>query len=331
MPSNARRALLVIAVALVAATLALVAAGAAAVRPHVRLPRDHYGHPRAGIEWWYVTGVVRGADGHRYSVFFTLFSRAGLVVPVSQVIDLNSGANVGHSETVAPAAAGNTTLDVAVPGAHLGYRRRSNTWSFSASAPGYALDLTATPEKRYVLHGGGTGVIKQSIAGPSAYYSATRMAAHGSITTGASTVTFAGTAWFDHQWGNFVDDPRAFNWDWFSCRFDDRTELMLYRFRDRAGTPLPVYRSGTFVLRNGRSRPVRGFEVTAGTRALDAAGRRWPLDWELRVPSERLSLRLSATVDDQLFRGTLVPTFWEGATTATGSKTGVCFVEETYR
>jgi len=34
-------------------------------------------------------------------------------------------------------------------------------------------------------------------------------------------------------------------------------------------------------------------------------------------------------VPDQLVRGVLLPTFWEGAATATGTKHGVCFVEET--
>ena len=48
----------------------------------------------------------------------------------------------------------------------------------------------------------------------------------------AKRSSFTGTAWFDHQWGNFANVPSASHWDWFSCRFDDRTELMLYRFRD---------------------------------------------------------------------------------------------------
>jgi hypothetical protein len=34
-------------------------------------------------------------------------------------------------------------------------------------------------------------------------------------------------------------------------------------------------------------------------------------------------------VADQLVRGQPLPTFWEGAVTATGTKHGVCFVEET--
>ena len=188
------------------------------------------------------------------------------------------------------------------------------------------------PEKPYVLHGGGTGLIRQSLGGTSAYYSATRMAARGTIRRAGETVRISGTAWLDHQWGDFVDDRRAFNWDWFSCRFDDRTELMLYQFRNRVtGRPLAAFRDGTFVLGDGSSRRVTAFTATPGRRVLEAAGRRWPLDWTLRVPSERLTLRLRSIVPDQLVRGKTLPTFWEGATAATGAKAGVCFVEESYR
>src|SRR5713226_9305101 len=81
---------------------AVLTAGAAACASSLHFPRDHYGH-RAGIELWYVTADVRGSDGHRYSVFFTLFERGGLVLPVSQVVDLSTGERVGHSEVVFPA------------------------------------------------------------------------------------------------------------------------------------------------------------------------------------------------------------------------------------
>lgn len=310
--------------------VALLAIAAGGTTPRVTLPRDHAGHPAAGIEWWYVTGDVRGTDGARYSVFFTLFSRQGYVIPVGQVVDLDTGALVGKTEVVAKRTPGTSTLDVRAPGHRLLYVPRTDTWRFVASKPGFALDLTITPAKPYVLHGGGSGVIEQSAAGMSAYYSATRTKASGAITAAGARIRFSGEAWLDHQWGNFANDPRALNWDWFSCRFADRSELMLYRFRGPDGTPLVRYRSGTLVGRNGRGTLVRNFTATPGSRVLEDAGRRWPLDWELRIPSRRLTLSLRSLADDQLVRGQLLPTFWEGAAQVTGSKRGVCFVEQSY-
>ena len=63
--------------------------------PQIHLPRDHFGH-RAGIEWWYFTAYVHGSDGHRYSVFFTLFKRGSFVLPVSQVVNLDTGSIALH-------------------------------------------------------------------------------------------------------------------------------------------------------------------------------------------------------------------------------------------
>jgi predicted secreted hydrolase len=319
--------------------LALIAGGVAlaawfggvtvAATPHVVLPRDHAGHPTAGIEWWYVTGDVRGSDGNRYTVFFTLFSRRGSVIPVSQVVNLTTGALVGHTELLSQRTPDTRTLDIRAPGHHVRYASRTNTWTFVASKPGYALDLTVRPSKPYVLHGGGTGVVQEPTGGLSYYYSATRALATGFITTGAGRIPFTGEAWLDHQWVPVANITNPPNWDWFSCRFDDRTELMLYRFRTRNGTPLVRYRSGTLVSRRGVGTLVKSFDATPGTRTLDAAGRQWPLDWELRLPAASLMLSLHAIVPDQLVRGQLLPTFWEGASAATGTKHGVCFVEET--
>src|SRR5262245_37817152 len=276
--------------------------------PQLHFPRDHLGHA-AGVEWWYFTAEASGEDGHRYSVFFTLFKRAGFVLPVRQVVSLDTGRIVEHSENLVRAAG----LPFSSKVAGLSYDAVLNQWTARAAS----LSFVAQPVTPYVLHGGGTGLIKQG-GRESHYYSAPRMAMQGTL----GRVSFVGSAWFDHQWGNFQNTPSALHWDWFSCRFLDRSALMLYRFRDGSG-------SGTFVDRAGHGTLVKTFVAKPGRRVLRAAGRRWPLDWTLSVPRLSLRLRLHAIVRDQLFRGVLVPTFWEGASILGGQKYGVCFVEET--
>jgi predicted secreted hydrolase len=307
----------VLAVLLSVGTLAVAAAAGTST---LHFPRDHYGH-QAGIEWWYMSAYGHGAKGRRYSVFFTLFKRGSTLIPVSQVLNLDTGARLGHTEQLMTAKIGSAGLDLLRPTARLEYTPSTDTWLVAASDPGYSMRLTAKPLKPYVMHGGGTGVIRQGGA-VSRYYSATRMSATGVIRSGSKLVNFTGTAWLDHQWGNFDAAESARHWDWFSCRFNDRTELMLYRFNDG-------HTSGTVVDRAGHGKLVTRFEVLSGTRVYRAAGNRWPLDWTVDVPAEHLTVRLQAMQPDQLFRGVLVPTFWEGAATATGTKHGICFVEET--
>lgn len=321
----------------VVATIGLVAclgcaSTAGAGRPQLRFPRDHFGHPAASIEWWYFTALVRDPAGTRYSVFFTLFSSNGALVPVAEVRNLDTGALVGHSERLAGGRVGSSSLDLSPAGSRLRYLPGSDTWLFSVSGPGLQVSLIQRPEKPYVLHGDGTGVIQQSLVGSSRYYSATRMGASGTLRIGGKKVAIAGESWFDHQWGNYRDDPRAFDWDWFSCRFDDDTELMLYQFLDRkTGRPLTRFANGTFVEPNGRAVAIASFRAAHGARALKAAGHSWPLDWQLQLPALNLSESVRAILPDQLVRNTIVPTFWEGVAAATGTHAGSCFVELSHR
>jgi predicted secreted hydrolase len=293
----------------------------------VRLPRDHYAHFAAGVEWWYVTADVRGSDGHRYSVFVTLFRRGNLILPVSQVVNLDTGARVGRSETVVPARVGSTSIDVRTAAATLRFDPTANTWSFGAFGLTYGVRLKVTPVKPYVLHGGGTGIVAVGNI-DSGYYSATRTRVEGSFSSVAGSVSFRGTAWFDHQWVDRITTLSLPKWDWFGCQFDDGTDLMAYKILGRAGTSL-AGKGGTFVRRDGSSTSVADPRITAGVRALTTLGRRWPLDWTVRVPSQHLAVSTSALVSNQLVRGLFHPTFWEGVAAVTGSKTGICFVEET--
>jgi predicted secreted hydrolase len=315
--------------------LALCLCGAsalAATTPQVHFPRDHFGHPGSSIEWWYFTGVVHDAAGHRYSVFFTLFARQGLVVPVAQVLDLRSGKLIGHAEAVGIGAPTATAVDVTAAGSQLRYLAGTDTWNVTVQTPKLAFTLSQHPDKPYVLHGGGTGVIRQSFGGVSHYYSDTRLAVKGTLRIGGKRVAVTGESWFDHQWGDYEADPRAFNWNWFSCRFDDGTELMLYEFRDRkTGKPLPQFRNGTFVDRKGHGTSVTDFTAAAQGEPYHAAGHSWPLDWTLHAAAPKLDERVRALFADQLVRNGIVPTFWEGAARATGTHPGTCFVEISYR
>ena len=320
-------------VAMLATGVYLLGASAVAADvPQVVLPRDHHGHPSSQLEWWYFSALVNDSSGTRYSVFFTVFSGFGFVlVPVAQVVNLDTGAVVGHSEGLALGAIGSSALNVDVPGARLRYQPRTDTWSFAVSDWGLHVALSQRPQKPYALHGGGTGVIQQSVAGISHYYSATRMRASGTLRVGGRTVAVTGESWFDHQWGDYAFDPRAFNWDWFSCRFDDGTELMGYQFRDRTtGRPLPELANATFVDADGHATAVDGFEATHDDQALIAAGHTWPLHWQLHASSPELSETVTALFPDQLVRNAILPTFWEGVAEAKGTHAGPCFVEISY-
>src|SRR6266568_2320238 len=154
----------------------------------------------------------------------------------------------------------------------------------------FALRLSLTDEKQAALHHG--GYIEYGPAGGSYYYSRTRIAASGSLSSaGGDPTAVSGVAWMDHQWGNFVVASGG-GWDWFSLQLDDRTELMLYVLRGVDGQTTGVY--GTQVLSDGGLVDLAPGTVSAevrGTWTSPHTGASYPSGWRLRLPSgERLEL-----------------------------------------
>src|ERR1700752_3696495 len=43
---------------------------------HYQFPRDHFDHPDYQTEWWYYTGNLKAADGHRFGFELTFFRQA---------------------------------------------------------------------------------------------------------------------------------------------------------------------------------------------------------------------------------------------------------------
>ena len=61
------------------------------------------------------------------------------------------------------------------------------------------------------------------------------MAAAGTLYVGLDTIPVDGTAWFDHQWGDFISVGGG-GWDWFAVNLDDGTDLTLSLVRDADGS-----------------------------------------------------------------------------------------------
>src|ERR1700759_2974420 len=82
----------VLAVVLSAVAVLPAAAGATsgpAVGPVV-LPRDHGAHPGFGVEWWYTSGTLTGADHRQYFWFATIWSADGALVARVNVVALRA-------------------------------------------------------------------------------------------------------------------------------------------------------------------------------------------------------------------------------------------------
>jgi predicted secreted hydrolase len=186
-------------------------------------------------------------------------------------------------------------------------------------------------DKPPALHHGGYIAYAPAIGG-SYYYSRTRLAVSGTLGVGdGQPAAVSGTAWMDHQWGNFVIAARD-GWDWYSLQFDDNTELMLYVLRTDTGEPSAAY--GSYVLADGEVQDLGPDAVVSnpvGSWTSPHTGAVYPSGWELRLP-DGSHVGVRPLLQDQELYFPETPgllQYWEGAVSISGDRAGQGYVELT--
>src|SRR6059036_1186685 len=161
-------------------------------------PRDHFNHPDYQTEWWYYTGNLKSADGHRYGFELTFFRQAvrrdAAMATVWDLRDLYlahlalsdlDGGKFYHTERVNRAGP-----DIAAVSESLGRVWNGNwrtQWEGSnqrlvAIDARFQLNLTLRSEKPPVIHG--ENGVSQKADGPgraSHYFSQTGLVTSGTI------------------------------------------------------------------------------------------------------------------------------------------------------
>lgn len=194
----------------------------------------------------------------------------------------------------------------------------------TAGVPGgLALTLSLGTDAAPTLHDT-DGWIDFGPAGSSYYYSRTRMEAAGALTFDGETLPVRGTAWFDHQWGDFISIGGG-GWDWFAVNLEDGTDVTLSLVRDADGTYPLIY--GTVVDPDGTTRHLdRGaFAVAVTDRWISpATGADYPAGWRIDIPTEALTIDLAPTVADQELdtRATTGVVYWEGSQRVSARRAG---------
>jgi len=334
-------------------------------RPIV-LPRDDGPHDRL-TEWWYYTGHLRAVDGARYGFEFVVFRAERGRFPTSWVSHLaitdETDQRFLYSQRLAVGAQVDrsphdpdgrpTGFDLSLDGADparpdtLG----SPAWTMSgagghdrlaaalapaeaalAGAPaGLGLDLRLDTTRPAALHDR-DGWIDFGPAGGSYYYSRTTMDAAGSLTVDGRAMTVEGTAWFDHQWGDFISVGGG-GWDWFAVDLADGTDISLSLVRDTDGSYPLVY--GTVVAPDGSVRHLErdafSVEVTDHWQS-PSTGADYPAGWTVRIPGDDLTISLRPTVANQELdtRATTGVVYWEGSQVVRATRGGVPLGGEGY-
>lgn len=309
---------------------------------HYEFPRDHFDHPDYKTEWWYYTGNLKSADGHRFGFELTFFRQAvsrdaepntdwsvrDLYLAHLALSDID-GKRFYHTERLNRAGPG-------VAGASLELQKVWNgnwqvEWNngeqhLQAVADAFTLDLELTSQKLPVIHGQNGISQKGAGAGNASHYiSFTRLLTSGTIQLNGRSYNVSGRSWMDHEFFSSGLDRDEVGWDWLSLQLDNNTELMLYRLRHQDGSVDP-FSSGTYVDAGGKATflGVRDFSMTPENETYLSPITKavYPIAWHVAIPSLRLDLQIRTPLPSQEMTssGNAGPSYWEGAITISGTR-----------
>jgi predicted secreted hydrolase len=125
------------------------------------------------------------------------------------------------------------------------------------------------------------GELRMGIEGPKQktyYWSYTNLPFSGRLILNGKEHQVTGKGWFDRQGGPYNLLDRRTQWEWFSLRFFDDEEIMLFSF------PHVGYQDGTYIEEDGRSSRLTEYKISP-LGWTEARGLKFSYGWRLEIPS----------------------------------------------
>jgi len=312
---------------------------------HYEFPRDHFSHPEFQTEWWYYTGNITAADGHRFGFELTFFRQAvsrddskpadwdvrDLYLAHLALSDLDGGAfyHAERTNRAGPGIAGVNEPSGRIWNGNWQIQWKGEDQELAAMDERFSLRFTLHPEKPLVVHGeNGISQKAEGAGRASRYISFTRLGVKGAIELGGKKFEVSGLAWMDHEFFTHQLEDDQTGWDWLSLQLEDHTEVMLFHIRRKDGSIDP-FSAGTFVDVQGKATHLRAedFVLQAGgatwTSALTHAN--YPIQWKIAIPKLGIELEAKTPLESQEMTGKtkLLPSYWEGAIRLAGRRGNV--------
>lgn len=241
---------------------------------------------RQGFEWWYTTGYLNDENGKLYTFQFTL-SKIRVYgikfnILMTAVTDIENGKHYYNQKAIFFEKDVIITPEcVGVDGiAHMTFplEKSQGKLGLNMDGSGYSLSLDIEINKKPIWQCQ-NGVLQMGIDAPLAktyYWSYTNLAAAGKLVLDGKELTVKGKAWFDRQGGPFNPLDRRQQWEWFSLRFFNDEEVMLFSF------PHVPYQDGTFVARTGKATRFNDFTIEP-LGFTEAGGNKFSCGWKVNL------------------------------------------------
>ena len=287
---------------------------------------EEWGLHKKSSEWWYATGVLNDEEGKLYSYQFTLLRiRAAFLSPYILMLALTDFETGRHRyrQKITLSTKGIEILPERLRfGADVLLEKHASGMRLRVSEPDFSLALDLNYGKGAVWHCD-NGALQMGVDKPNQttlYYSYPNMPTHGEITLDGKTLRVLGKTWFDKQGGPYALLKPETHWEWFSLRFFDDEEMMLFSF------PQDNYRDGTYIRKDGSYERLQAYEIEATSFITIEGNSTYANAWKLRVPNRKQEqYEIRPLIDGQMNLG-----YYEllaGIYNEAGELAGHCFVE----
>jgi predicted secreted hydrolase len=227
--------------------------------PHRKM-EDEFLYHKNGPEWWYATGYMNDEEGKLFTYQFTLAKIRiyGIKINIlmTALTDFETGKHHYGQQAiffeknviVTPRRVGvEGSAEMTFEGQKLGLKMAGDA---------YKLALQMNLVKPAVWHCE-DGKLQMGIPGEYTYYwSYTNMAVSGQLTLNGKEHKVTGKGWFDKQGGPYNPLDPSTSWEWFSLRFFDNEEIMLFSF------PHDNYADGTLIDKAGGYQRLNDYSIT---------------------------------------------------------------------
>ena len=226
--------------------------------PHQSMDEEFLCHKKSP-EWWYSTGYMHNEDGRLFSYQFTLADiriyglRFNILITV--LTDFETGKHHYSQESIFFGKDVIITPDrVGVDGkAEMTFSTEKLALKMTGADYAVVMDLSVV--KPRVWHCD-RGKLKMGIDENFTYYwSYTNLALSGEVVLDGKVHKVSGKGWFDKQGGPYNLIERRTQWEWFSLRFFDNEEIMLFSF------PQVGYKDGTYIEESGYYSRLNDYQI----------------------------------------------------------------------
>lgn len=249
--------------------------------PHRSMEEEFLCH-KNGSEWWYCTGVLNDKTGKLFSFQFTLarIRIHGLQIHIlmTAVTDFETGKHYYAQHPIFFGRDVTLTSETVALNSAAEMKFSASELRLSMEEKGYSLSLKLDVVKPPVWHCE-DGVLKMGVDDPrerTYYWSYTNLAASGKLVLENKEYEVTGKAWFDKQGGMYTLTNRWTNREWFSMRFFDNEEVMLFSF------PHDNYQDGTYIDRAGCYQRLNEYTISP-LGFIEAGGKKFSSCWKVEM------------------------------------------------